>query len=62
MSPKCAFKVTTELQTLYSFKSPGNIEMALSNFIVITDRLGKSIALFTIDIIEAKIYIYLFID
>lgn len=28
MSPKCAFKVTTELQTLYSFKSPGNIEMA----------------------------------
>lgn len=28
MSQKCAFKVTTELQTLYSFKSPGNIEMA----------------------------------
>lgn len=28
MSPKCAFKVTTEMQTLYSFKSPGNIEMA----------------------------------
>ena len=28
MSPKCAFKVTTEMQTLYSFNSPGNIEMA----------------------------------
>ena len=28
MSHKCAFKVTTELQSLYSFKSPGNIEMA----------------------------------
>lgn len=28
MSSKCAFKITTELQTLYSFKSPGNIEMA----------------------------------
>lgn len=28
MSQKCAFKVTTELQTLYSFKSPGNVEMA----------------------------------
>lgn len=28
MSQKCAFKVTTELQTLYSFRSPGNIEMA----------------------------------
>lgn len=28
MSHKCAFKVTTELQSLYSFRSPGNIEMA----------------------------------
>lgn len=28
MSQKCAFKITTEMQTLYSFKSPGNVEMA----------------------------------
>lgn len=28
MSSKCAFKVTTEMQTLYSFKSPGKIEKA----------------------------------
>ncbi len=28
MSQKSAFKITTELQTLYSFKSPGNVEMA----------------------------------
>ena len=28
MSEKCAFKITTERQTLFSFKSPGNIEEA----------------------------------
>lgn len=28
MSERCAFKVTTEMQTIYNFKSPGNIELS----------------------------------
>lgn len=31
MSTKCAFKITTEMQTLYGVKSPGKIEKALDS-------------------------------
>lgn len=31
MSTKCAFKITTEMQTLYEVKSPGKIEKALDS-------------------------------
>lgn len=57
MSHTCAFKITTEMQTLYTFNSPGDVEMAQDTRDYQIFDLGADVFSKTRDTKDGKIFI-----